>query len=647
MRSLLLIVLIGIAIMFSGCAHQNAESDGILSLTNPKVEPKARPLFNQAEKNYAAKRYEQARSLYQTIKAKFPKSKAHRISSYRLGTLHYYQQDYEAASREFETFDSLFPHSELELDIVYNWAASEYQLGHYNKAQQLLSRFSRPRIQSESPRRAEVIWKLKGQVSEALSQYDKAIEAYSNYAQLPVGDSRREATLSDIDTLLSRIATKGDLQRLLEVVDEPTTRAKILARLRDQESVAVTHLPESAIPSPSTIDIPVKRLSPRVAKNNSGRIGIGVVLPLTGKLSSFGKRALNSVLLAAGTFNEGQDSGIDIHVADTASSPLIAAGATESLINDQNVAAILGPFSVKEASAVAEVAEQNGVINFSLSPREGLSEKPGLIYQNALTPRIQMERLAQFAVQQKGFKRFAILAPNDNLGKDLTEQFWNGVEKMGAKVVAFHSYSPTDNDFQILIKELVGLADFKYRKLEWTKLNEFVEEQQKKTGRNPKARLSPIIDFDALFIADGPKNAAQLAASLAYFDVNGIPLLGTSEWNTDLLFQRGGRYVEGALFPGGFNLQSKDPQQRKFIRAHVDNLGSNPDLLAAQSFEAALLLMLAARETGGDSNEMGRWLSGLTNFSSPIGKVSFEGGRIARREMPIYQINAQGQTVEQ
>ena len=104
--------------------------------------------------------------------------------------------------------------------------------------------------------------------------------------------------------------------------------------------------------------------------------------------------------------------------------------------------------------------------------------------------------------------------------------------------------------------------------------------------------------------------------------------------------------MEGAYFPGGFNLQSKEPQQRKFIRSYADNLGGNPDLLAAQCYEATLLLMMAAREAGGDSGGMARWLMSLKTVDSPIGKMGFEGGRLARRQMPIYQINAQGQVIE-
>ena len=62
------------------------------------------------------------------------------LSSYRLGTIYYYREDYPAASKEFEYFLSRFPTADLAFDVTYNLAATDYQLGNYDKASQVLSR---------------------------------------------------------------------------------------------------------------------------------------------------------------------------------------------------------------------------------------------------------------------------------------------------------------------------------------------------------------------------------------------------------------------------------------------------------------------------------------------------------------------------
>jgi len=65
--------------------------------------------------------------------------------------------------------------------------------------------------------------------------------------------------------------------------------------------------------------------------------------------------------------------------------------------------------------------------------------------------------------------------------------------------------------------------------------------------------LKPRIDFDALFIADGAKNGGLIASTLAYFDVEDVPLLGTHLWNDNALIERGQRFVEGAVFADSYH----------------------------------------------------------------------------------------------
>jgi len=253
----------------------------------------------------------------------------------------------------------------------------------------------------------------------------------------------------------------------------------------------------------------------------------------------------------------------------------------------------------------------------------------------------------RYCVQAKGYKRFAILAPNNGYGKDMATQFWDLVEASGGKVVGYRKYDPADKDFQAPIKELVGLANPRLRRAEWAKLQEYIKDTKAKTGKEPKAKLPPLVDFDALFIPDGPKQAAMIAASLNYLDVFQLPLLGTAEWNSDQLYRRGGRSVEGALFPGSVSTNSKNQLQKDFIRYFSEQVGNTPDLLATQSYEAMSLLASALRAGGSGRNDIVNQLSGLRDFQGPLGSVAFDSSRVARRKMPIYQVESGGNIVEQ
>ena len=644
------------------CAHgpsPSASSIRARDFKNQKIEPEARVPFFQAERLYSLRKYEEAKAVYLSVKTKYPKSRAHLLSSYRLGTIMYYQEDYPAATREFEYFLAKYPDSELSFDVTYNWAAALFQQGQYEKAHQALARLRPNDIQAQGPRRAEVVYQLSAQVAEARGDRMAALMAYTAQLQLPLGEESRMGILDNVDKYLSRIDSATELTRLSTQITEPMTRAKIAARLNALESQRVARV---AAPVPVTVPIPSSSPSvPPVVESPEEPIGmplgpamagdrlsVGVVLPLTGKFSAYGKKALDGVMLAAGIFNTSRTSDFRIFIEDTASSPSLAQQAVDTLFYDKHVVAIIGPLNAREAVTVADRAQQLGVLNLSLSAKEGISGRGAYLFQNALTPRVQLESLVQHCTQQKGFRRFAILSPSDNFGRDMTENFWELAERNQAKIVAYHTYAPEEKDFQWLVRELTGLANLKYRRQENTKLGEYLQEQKQKTGKEPKSTLPPLVDFDAIFVPDTPKNVASLAASLAYFEVSGAPLLGTTEWNSDQLFKRGGRYVEGAIFPGGVSLATRNVRQREFIREYSEAYGSLPDLLAGQAYEAMELIALATtKSTSGNRNEIAQTLASVRDHESLLGMLSFDGTRTARRKLPIYSLTSTGNFVEQ
>jgi hypothetical protein len=137
-------------------------------------------------------------------------------------------------------------------------------------------------------------------------------------------------------------------------------------------------------------------------------------------------------------------------------------------------------------------------------------------------------------------------------------KFWTLVEQNGGIVVGYETDEADTQDFQESIRALTGLSDPKMRRVENAALAKFQKEQEKKRpSALPRAACRLSLISTGVFIPDHPGAVAQIAASLAYFDVSKVTLLGTTEWNSEQLYKRGGRHVEGALFPGAITLQSK------------------------------------------------------------------------------------------
>ncbi len=636
------------ALFLWGCASSNQVRPDQLKGPDPvasnKVEPQARTLFFQAERAFLGKDYEKAIRGFQAVRTKFPNARnASLVSSYRLGTIYYYQEEYSAAAREFDAFLQRYPQSELGFDVRYNLAACEYQLGNYERAYRTLSGFKLPEIRAQGTRRAEVVYQLAALSAEAIGNHTAAVAAYAAEAQLPIDERKRETLLGNVDQHLAQITTSSALDRLLSEITEPVVRGKITQRM-NQLATAAAPVQSAPVASggETTAGLPLS------GSSRSDRLNIGVILPLTGNMARYGERALEGILLAAGTFQSSREHDFKLFIEDSQSNPEIAKRAVDNLYNRDNVVAILGPLSWNESVAVADRAQQLGILNLSLTGKEGVSSRGAYLFQNALTPRVQLESLVNHTMKEKNFKRFAILAPNNPFGKDMAAEFWDLVEKNGGHIVGYRLYPPDEKDFQEYVQRLVGLSNPKFRTLEMTRLAEYKKEAKEKTGREPKADIPPIIDFDAIFLPDSPSTVSQIAASLAYYDVTNVPMLGTTEWNSDQLYKRGGRYVEGALFPGGLSSASKNETQKNFIRQFAAAYGGAPDLLATQAYEAMFILSGALKETSSsDRNDVVKEMSKMSGFLTPLGSLSFDATRIARRKLSVYKLEMGGNIVEQ
>jgi len=633
--------------VLTGCAPKQVASDAPSSAgegpRSKQIEQEARPLYYQAERAFGAKNYDLAQKLYGQVRTKFPRTRAAGYAAYRSGIILYYKENYPAAARDFEYHLSHVPDSEFNFDAVYNWAAAEFQQNHYDRAYQVLSRLRVPEIQAQGPRRAEIVYALTARIATSLGNHAGAVAATALQIQLPQEENIRTQLFQRVDEHLNKMTDKIRLEQLQNEVSEPMVKSRIAARIASLANVESVQIPISPIGAPE----PPGQAAALGGGTSGQRLNVGVLLPLTGRFAPYGRRALDGILLASKVFAPDANAGFRLFIRDTASNPLVAQSEVEELVQNNSVIAIIGPLNWKEALAAADKSQQLGVMNLSLTTKEGISQRGPYLFQNALTPRVQLDNLVRYSVAEKQLKRFAILAPNNSFGHDMTKQFWDLVEKYGGKVVDYQTYAPDEKDFQSEIRSLTGLADPRFRRFEQGKLSDYLKEQKAKTGKDLKVQLPSVVDFDALFIPDSPKTVSQIAPSLAYFDVTGISLLGTTEWNTDQFYSRGGKYVEGAIFPAGLNLNSKNSTTQAFIKAYQSSYGSAPDLLAAQSYEAMQLVALAIQNAGSsDRNQVVNQLASLRDFETPLGKVTFDSDRIAIRRLPILTLESGGAVSE-
>jgi outer membrane PBP1 activator LpoA protein len=293
---------------------------------------------------------------------------------------------------------------------------------------------------------------------------------------------------------------------------------------------------------------------------------IGVILPLTGKYKSVGNQILTGLQYSFAIWDKNSRTKFKLAILDSEGDPDQTSLAFDELIRKDKPIAIIGGLVSKTAQVLLEKADKLKVPTLVLSQKEGLTKKSRYGFQSYQSLEIYSSFLSSIAFKRAGFKKIAILQSNKAFSTRYGKAFKKSFERLGGEITDVIEYDLEERRaLPNAVKKLVKLTSTGDRAEEYKLALKKWQKSSRSRGQTgvPKIELvlKPRIDFDALFIADGAKNGGLIASTLAYFDVEDIPLLGTHLWNDNALIERGQRFVEGSVFADSYHkaeLQASD-----------------------------------------------------------------------------------------
>lgn len=367
-----------------------------------------------------------------------------------------------------------------------------------------------------------------------------------------------------------------------------------------------------------------------VVSNQVDYYAIGCVLPLTGRYASAGNRALEAVILASGIFDQLKKSPFKLVIEDSKSEPDAARTAVAKLAREK-VLCILGPLGNAEAIAAAGEAQRLKIPIVTLTQKEKITDIGENVFRNYMTNEMQIVGLVKHAIYEMDLSRFAVLYPDDHYGREMEKLFRGEVLRQRVKAIKSKSYNRTQVDFGDVIKAITD-----------TKRISSGKEEGEKSDNEHK----PVIDFDALFIPDTPARTGMIIPQLAYYNVRGVQLLGTSIWNSADLLKTAGEYIDGAVFADGFCLNTFYPEANDFIEIFYTNYGREPDVIAALVYDAARMIVKTIEENDIKTREQfKKSLLKLKNYRGVTGTTSFSGKRDAHKDVFILTVK-DGQIIQ-
>lgn len=336
------------------------------------------------------------------------------------------------------------------------------------------------------------------------------------------------------------------------------------------------------------------------APEDKNVLKIGNVGPLTGEMANYGINVKQGVEIAVEEANNSGELGdiiLEFISEDTGGEPAAAANAFQKLIDRDQVDVIVGAVLSGETAAGGPIVldEKIPTISPSSTAKDLTLDNPYL-FRNCLTDEAQIEQMAQYAIEELGLSRFAILWVNNDYGVSLKKSFEDGVKKGNAEVIVTESFKDKEENFK---GELTTIK-----------------------SKNP----------DCLYIAGYYTEAAK-AAQQAREQGLDVQILGADGLCNIAYIDIGGEAVEGTCATSGFYPDDPTPAVQNFVQTYKDKYGEEPDMFAAQAYDAARIVIEAIKSQGvtlenikdGTASELIReGIAATRDFPGITGKTSLD-----------------------
>jgi branched-chain amino acid transport system substrate-binding protein len=387
-------------------------------------------------------------------------------------------------------------------------------------------------------------------------------------------------------------------------------------------------------PTPAPSATPFKAVySGPVRKNR-----IGVLLPLSGKYESFGKKVQRAIELAFQSSPLTKDLEIELVMQDSGDTAASHQEALKKLVETDQVIAVIGPLLSKGVEALPIASDFYQVPVVSIAQVQGTASPH--IFSCSISTQDQASKIVNYAMTMRGFKRFAILAPSNKPGEEMARAFWDQVSARGGEIRAYETYEPDLNDFREPVDKTLGLF-YKETRLAETKALADKRKEMNITRKTMKTEqyfsLPPIIDFDAVFIADEAKTVGQIIPTFMYRDAKNLPYLGITTWNSTQLISRAGDQAEGATFPVAFNTLNPPSETKRFYDLYNATYDSPPGELDATAYDAASVVLAVLKDRPSTREDFNSKLTTVGNIEGATGMVSIKNQHCSR-ELALYTV---------
>jgi branched-chain amino acid transport system substrate-binding protein len=332
--------------------------------------------------------------------------------------------------------------------------------------------------------------------------------------------------------------------------------------------------------------------------SGDGPIKIGVVASLSGPAAPFGEQQLQGAELAAADWNAEHKRKIELSVQDDQSDPKSGVSAMRKVVAEQPQA-IVGPTASTVGVALAPIANASEIplMSASVSAPEFATDGGFTFRDHLSTPQLT-GATAEWAIDD-GVRSIGMLMPNAADGRAAAKEITRIVEDAGGSITGTEYIEATQTEFQSQLTKLVA-------------------------GK-PDALFVFVIAPEGIAVA--MKQARQLGFEGRFLTVANV--------ENDAFVKAAGSAAGDAVW--SVETAPDGPQAdryKAFVTAFEKKNGGDPDIIAANAYDATTMLAEGATAVGGGS-ALRDWLR-KQDYEGITGPIAFdEKGDIKEKPLTI------------
>ncbi len=329
----------------------------------------------------------------------------------------------------------------------------------------------------------------------------------------------------------------------------------------------------------------------------SNKTHLGVIIPLTGELSSYGEPMKVGMEIALEELNSRGDNKTvyQLTFIDSQADQRVAVSGLQRLINIQNIKYVIGDVSSSTTLAMVPIAEQNEI--FLLSPG---ASSPKLIeiskyfarnYPSSIDESIAS---AEFIFSELKNNEAALIYVNNEYGLGLGEMFEKRYTELGGTLVMKETYAFEQTDFRTLITKL-RIVNPKVI---------YLAGNQREMG-----------NFMRQFAEAGL--SAQVVSNISFLEPDCLNLAGDA--------------ANGVIVPIPY-YDPKDKSMRgafEFGNLYRSRYDSNPSVAVALGYDALKLMAEGIENKGESTLNVASYIRNLKNYDGAMGVLNFTNGDVS------------------